>query len=632
MRKNQKTNVLEKLKSFWNPLNIYNNLKTLFFSIIPKGSKVYEIIHSSLYVLLNELHSFNFYYQEWIRRYDSYSEEDLQTFRKKTENMSNPPFISVVMPVYNPPIKLLDQAIQSVIHQVYPYWELCIADDASTNPEVAQLLKKYEKEDGRIKITIRNKNGHISAASNSALALVSHDHFALLDHDDALHPLALYLVAYVLQEHPDAVIIYSDEDKITKRGRRLNPYFKSDFNYELLLSHNMISHLGVYQTKIAREVGGFRVGLEGSQDYDLVLRVVEKCKTDQIHHIPRPLYHWRIIKESAASDINIKPYAIKAGMRAIGDHLARRSVKAKVEYLPDPVAYNVSYALPNELPSVSIIIPSESLSTTLFENINSILDITNYSNFQIHLGLPLSKKDDYYENYTDFIEKIHVHFYDDAIENTFAKRVNYLASNMTSDFICILDEKLTGFSPDWLSTLIGQAAQDGIGVVGPRLVDQNEKIYSNGVILSPDKPPQHLAKGKARMASSYFGWPKLTRGFSALSEKCLLVKSKIFNSVGGLKPDYTYPLFCGIDFCLKLKDKGYRNILRPSVELYIKENPNCDIDLEISKVWETENGLALRDRWQNYFQSDPAFNPNLTIIEKGQILVNLSPHMRFLGE
>jgi len=632
MSKNSERKLSEKLKNFWNPLNIYNNLKTLFFSIIPKGSKAYEIIHSSLYVLLNELHSFNFYYQEWIRRYDTFTEEDLQIFKYNIKEMTTPPHISVVMPVYNPPIKLLDQAIQSVIDQIYPYWELCIADDASTNPEVAKLLKRYEKDDSRINLIIRDKNGHISAASNSALTLVSYDHFALLDHDDALHPLALYYVAHVLQEHPDAAIIYSDEDKITKRGRRINPYFKSDFNYELLLSHNMISHLGVYQTSIAREVGGFRVGLEGSQDYDLVLRVVEKCKTDQIHHIPRPLYHWRIIKESAASDINIKPYAIKAGMRAIGDHLARRSVKAKVEYLPDPVAYNVSYALPDELPSVSIISPSESLSTTLFENINSILDKTNYANFQIHLGLPLSKKDDYYENYTDFIEKIHVHFYDDAIENTFAKRVNFLASNMTSDFICILDEKLTGFSPDWLSTLMEQAIQNGVGAVGPRSLDQNEKIYSNGVILSPDIPPQHLAQGKARMASSYFGWPKLTRGFSALSEKCILVKSELYRLIGGLNPDYEYPFFCGIDFCLKCKEKGYRNILRPSVELYIRDNHNYNNDQEILNEWETKNVLALRNRWSKYFQNDPAFNPNLTIMNQGQILVNLSPHMRFLGE
>jgi len=314
-------------KQFWHSINIYNNLKRLYFSIIPKGSKVYDFTHSFLNIFLKQLKLFNIYYREWIRRFDTPSMEDIQAIRNHINLMAKKPPISVIMPVYNPPLELLDQAIQSVINQVYPYWELCIADDASTDSSIPSLIQDYIQNDERIKAVFRKENGHISAASNSALELATYDFMALLDHDDILHPLALYYVANEINNHPESVIIYSDEDKITRRGKRLDPYFKPDFDYELLLSQNMVSHLGVYRTSIVRNVGGFRTGLEGSQDYDLVLRVLEHCETDQIHHIPRPLYHWRTIRESAARNLNIKPYAIDAATQALTDHFSRRSIK-----------------------------------------------------------------------------------------------------------------------------------------------------------------------------------------------------------------------------------------------------------------------------------------------------------------
>jgi len=313
MDNNEKPTFMMKLRRIFRPMNIYQNCKSTYLKIAPKGSTFYKITHGFLSIFLKRFHFFNIAYQEWIRKIDHYSEEQLKIVQRKIETMAERPQISVLMPVYNPPLGLLEKAIQSVIDQIYPDWELCIADDASTDPGVKVLIEEFIQKDPRIRAVFRTENGHISAASNSALAIVTNPYLALLDHDDVLHPHALYYVAQTILAHPDYEIIYSDEDKITKRGRRVDPYFKPDFNYELLLSHNMVSHLGVYRTNTVRKVGGFQVGLEGSQDYDLLLRIIEKTSFQQIRHIPLPLYHWRISKQSVAKNVNIKPYATDSG-------------------------------------------------------------------------------------------------------------------------------------------------------------------------------------------------------------------------------------------------------------------------------------------------------------------------------
>jgi glycosyltransferase involved in cell wall biosynthesis len=562
---------------------------------------------------------------------DTLKEADLQKINEKIESMASKPHISIIMPVYNPPLTFLEEALKSVLNQVYPFWELCIADDASPNPYVTELINKYVQIEPRIRVVFREENGHISAASNSALALASYDFIALLDHDDILHPLALYYVAQTILAFPDSEIIYSDEDKITKRGRRLDPYFKPDFNYELLLSHNMVSHLGVYRTATMRAVGGFRIGLEGSQDYDLLLRILERIKFNQIHHIPFPLYHWRISRQSAAEDVNIKPYAIDSGKKALQEHLDRSSIKGHVKFLPEVAAYHVEYDLPEPNPSVAILIQDQETSKTLQNCVDSIIQNTNYPNYRIIIDLPNELDQSPELPVNQWGDKVSIEHFPGEIANTYAKITNRAVNSLKEDFVVLLDKTLLVQSPNWLIHLVGQAAQKNIGAVAPKLLYSNNVVYSSGVVILPDGGIHHISKGEELSVNGYFGWAKITRGYSALSEKCLLVKRENFNTVGGITTSLKTPTYSIVDFCLKLKSIGLRNVYRPSVELYLQENFHHNMPDEFSKLETEGDRLYLLNNWEEWVKKDPGFNPNLKIFDDGKLLVELSPEIDFPG-
>src|SRR5262249_28947119 len=255
-------------------------------------------------------------YRAWVSTYDTLTAEDIAAMHSMAARFPLQPLISILTPVYNTPRSLLCATIDSVRAQTYGNWELCLVDDRSDQPHVREVLKHYSRMDHRIKVTYRNENGHISRASNSALALASGSWIALLDHDDLLPRHALFCVVDALNQNPNAKLIYSDEDKIDRHGRRQSPYFKPDWNPDLFLSHNMISPVGVYRTDLVRELGGFRPGLEGSQDYDLALRYIEHIDPADIFHIPHVLYHWRMLPGSTSLNYGEKPYAQAAAARA----------------------------------------------------------------------------------------------------------------------------------------------------------------------------------------------------------------------------------------------------------------------------------------------------------------------------
>src|SRR5262245_43081426 len=293
-------------------------------------------------------------YRRWVAAYDTISEEDTAAMRRIAADFAQRPLISILTPVYNTDPELLRAAIESVRRQTYDNWELCLADDGSTLPQVRDVLKHFACSDARIKVVYRAFNGHISAASNSALSLASGTWLVLLDHDDLLPPHALFCVVDAINKNPRARLIYSDEDKIDLKGLRQSPYFKPDWNPYLFLSHNMISHLAAYRTDLVRRIGGFRVGLEGSQDYDLALRYVEQLEAADIHHIPHVLYHWRALPGSTALSTTEKPYAQVAAARAIEESMHRRKINARVTI--DEAGYTVRYELPQSPPLVSLII------------------------------------------------------------------------------------------------------------------------------------------------------------------------------------------------------------------------------------------------------------------------------------
>ena len=591
--------------------DIYKLLKSLYFSIAPFGTRRYRWSNKLIQKFLINFRPLNTQYRRWLRDVDVLNKQRLGEIRDTIEKMSSPPLFSLVMPVYNPSLKFLAEAIESVQEQYYPHWELCISDDASTTPGVQELIQRYAREDERIRYVFREENGHISASSNSALELAIGEYVVLLDHDDLLPPQALYEVAQVILDHPDCEIIYSDEDKITESGRHFNPYFKPDFDPELLLNHNMVSHLGVYRLATVRKVGGFRLGLEGSQDYDLLLRVLEQIRQDQVHHISQVLYHWRVSSQSVAENINVKPYAITAGERALNEHLVREGVKGRVAYRPDVTAYQVTYDIPEQHPLVEIvlILTTEEMNVDRFRN---LLDNTWYEPVRISLFLPANGSESYHEVLNS---DSRISVYMSNLMDDYQKALNAIVSRSEADFVCVLDEHFESLTPGWLERLLGQVIQKGVGAVGSKVLGPYGLVHSNGLILQPDGAVSHLFEGKPEYYAGYFGWGQLQRGFSALSGECVLVRRENYLAVGGLSDHLSLSDFVWVDFCLKLKELGLRNIVSPSVRLQLAHSNTKELHSKAVRKY-------LLEKWGSWFADDPAFNPNLCL-KKGGIAINI---------
>ena len=591
-------------------------LKTIYRILAPFGSKRYQLSYKTIQGLLINYRPLNVHYRKLLRRADTIDEQRSDETRKSIEALSSPPLFSVIMPVYNPSLKFLTEAIESVQAQYYPHWELCISDDASTVPGVRELIRHFADNDTRIRYVFREQNGHISASSNSALNLAEGDYIVLLDHDDRLHPLALFEAAQVITAHPDCEIIYSDEDKITERGKHFNPYFKPDFNYELLLSHNMVSHLGIYKFVTVRKVGGFRLGLEGSQDYDLLLRVLEQVTPEQIHHIPRVLYHWRSSSQSVAENINIKPYAVLAGQKALNEHLERMGKKGEIIFNSITSAYQVKYEIPEPRPAVQIILATsvELIAPNVIENLSTQVEHESVSVTVVLLG------DDTLPTDEIFNADPRISFINLSSQDGIAKCINNLVKSSKADFVALLNGDIIEYSRGWLEELLAQAIQKGIGAVGPKILSNNGYVYSNGMILDSENIAKHFLHGQPRDYAGYFGWGQVRRGFSALSGKCLLVRRMNYLAVNGLSEGLRLDKHIWVDFCLKLKELGLRNVLCPSICVRMAKSKVNDVLPEKEIMIEREYML---EKWGEWLTSDPAFNPNIKLVN-GNIKINAS--------
>ena len=423
-------------------------------------------------------------YAAWVKEFDTIGGRERIVIRRQLRALSSLPLISIVLPVYNPDLALLASAIDSVRAQIYQNWQLCIADDASTNPGVALMLQKYAASDARIVLTLRDRNGHIAACSNSALGLAAGQWIALLDQDDLLPEHALALVAAAINSHPAAGLIYSDEDKIDENGQRCRPYFKSDWNPELLLGQNCVSHLGVYRHTVVREVGGFREGLEGSQDYDLTLRCTEKLRPTQIRHIPRVLYHWRMIKGSVAAAAEAKPYAPVAARRAIADHLQRRGIAGRVESCPENREWHrVVYDLPQLPPLVSIIIPTRDRLPLLRRCIRSIREETLYSPFEIIIMDNGSAEEETRRFLQSIGQETNVTVVQDEGEFNFSRLINRGAELARGEILAFLNNDIEAKERNWLREMVSNAVRAEVGAVGARLWYPDGRLQHGGVVL-----------------------------------------------------------------------------------------------------------------------------------------------------
>jgi glycosyltransferase involved in cell wall biosynthesis len=411
-------------------------------------------------------------YADWIKLYDTIDDDDREAITAAIGEMTDRPLISVVMPVYNTPERYLRAAIDSVRQQLYPHWELCIADDASTAPHVRSVLEHYRAIDPRIKVYYRNENGHISAASNSALALATGSFVALLDHDDVLPEHALYMVAASLNSDPEVDLIYSDEDKIDANGQRYDAYFKSGWNLDLMLSQNMFSHLGVYRRSLIEKIGGFRQGYEGSQDYDLVLRAQSLITPNRIRHIPHILYHWRAVPGSEALGTGEKPYALNTARQAIACHLAECGITAQVVAGRHPAFHRVRYALAEPAPRVTIIIPTRDRVDLLRGCIDGLLHRTDYPDVEILIVDNQSKEPAthaYFEQLSDD-PRIRILSYNAPFN--FSAINNFAVAQATGSLLCLLNNDIEVITHDWLTEMASHAMRPAIGAVsyGQKLV------------------------------------------------------------------------------------------------------------------------------------------------------------------
>jgi glycosyltransferase involved in cell wall biosynthesis/2-polyprenyl-3-methyl-5-hydroxy-6-metoxy-1,4-benzoquinol methylase len=551
-------------------------------------------------------------YTAWIRQFDTLKAADRAAIKTSIARMTRRPRFSVVMPVYNTPDKLLRRAIESVQAQLYPDWELCIADDASPAPHVRRVLERAAR-DPRVKVIFRESNGHISAASNSALSLARGEYVALLDHDDELSEHALAIMAAEIAAHPEADLLYSDEDKIDLEGHRHDPYFKPDFNPELLWSQNFFSHLGVYRRELVLQAGGFREGFEGSQDYDLLLRCLARTAPDRIRHVPRVLYRWRTAAGSAAAEVAAKPYAFAAAQRALQEHLASLAPGARVEPGRFAGTWRVRWPLPDPAPLVSIIVPTRDAAPVLARCIDSLLDRTTYRNYELLVVDNGSREPDAVALLARLAAdgRARVLRYDRPFN--FSAINNFAVEQARGDVLVLLNNDTEIVDGEWLSELVSHAIRPGIGAVGARLLYPDGRVQHAGVVTGIQGVAGHAFKGLPREAPGYFSLPHLLREVSAVTGACLAVRKVAYEQVGGLDDRELQVAFNDIDFCLKLRRAGYRNLYTPWAELYHYESYSRGSDMEGARLQRFKSEIdVMRRRWPE-LDNDPAYNPNLSL-------------------
>ena len=553
-------------------------------------------------------------YARWIRCYDQLQRDDLKRVREQIAQFHYSPLISVLLPVYNSNLKWLRRAILSVQKQLYPRWEICIVDDASTDRKIWPFLQRCARRDRRIKLMRRTENGHISAASNDALRLATGDFVALLDHDDELAPTALYLVALALNKNRDLQLLYSDEDKLEEHNRRSEPYFKSDWNPELFLAQNFVSHLSVYRTDLIRRVGGFRIGFEGSQDYDLALRCIEKIRPEEIEHLPWVLYHWRAGDQSTASNPTAKPYAQEAARRAVQEHLERTGVAGTV--LPSHGVYlQTKYALPNDRPMVSIIIPTRDQPSSLKTCLNSIFEKTDYPAYEL-IVLDNQSCD---SEALEFLAKlrrrdgVRVERIDDPFNYS---RLNNRGVELSrGSFVALLNNDVEVLHADWLSEMVSRAMQAKVAMVGARLWYHNGTIQHGGVILGAGGIAGHAHIGLRPGEPGYFARAHLAQDVSAVTTACAMVKREAYLQVGGLDENLAVT-FNDVDLCLRLREAGYRIVWTPHADLihYESSSRGCE-DSAPKQVRFLAEVDYMKSKWGDILQRDPFYNPNLSLDE-----------------
>ena len=529
-------------------------------------------------------------YEKWIKQNEKCDEAAIED---QIERFQHKPVISLITPVYNVNPKWLEKCVKSVKQQFYPKWELCLYDDASRNKFTRRYLRKIKGTDPRIKVVFGRRNQHISGATNEALKMATGEFVALLDNDDELSPDALFENVKLLNKHPKADLIYSDEDKLDTKGQRMLPFFKPDFSLDLLLSLNYVCHLSVFRKTLVDKIGGMRKGYEGSQDFDLILRFMEQTDRSRIFHIPKVLYHWRMIKGSTSLKISHKNYANDSGVKALKDYLKRNKIKGKVVPGETATRYRIEREL-ESTPLVSIIIPFKNKAFLLKKCVKSILEKTTYKNYQLVL-VDNNSNEKELRNYLAGLEenselkeskglkaneRIKILTYDQPFN--YSALNNFAVENADGEFLLFLNNDTEVISSRWLEEMLVYAMRPKTGAVGALLLYPDKTIQHAGAVVGLGGLADHVFKGQDP-EETYFNLALTVRNYLAVTAACLMIEKKKFYEVGGFNENFTV---CGndVDLGLNLHEKGYWNVYTPHARLYHHESvsrdsqpPECDV-------------------------------------------------------
>lgn len=520
------------------------------------------------------------------------------------------PLISILIPVYNVKKEYLCACLDSILNQVYQNFEVCIVDDASTIKEVQETLEEYREKDKRIKVKYRTENGHISKSSNDALSMATGEFIALVDNDDVLTENALYENVKLLNQKKTIDMIYSDEDKIDVKGERCEPHFKPDYSPDTLLSLNYICHFTVIRKSLVEKVGGFQIGLEGAQDYDLFLKVVEQTKN--IYHIPKILYHWRMSETSTSMHLSNKSYANDKGLLAISNALTRRNLTGQVKKDSISNYYIVDYQL-KKYPKISILIPTKDYADTLEECLYSLYKLTTYQDFEVIVMNNQSEKketfkllDKYKKKYSNF-KVIDANF-----EFNYSKINNVALQASEGEYIVLLNNDTKIITPNWLEIMVGYASLPHAGAVGVKLLYPDNTIQHAGVILGLGGVASHAYIGSSRKNPGFYGRTRVPYNYGAVTAACLMVSKKKYEEVGGLEEELKVA-YNDVDFNLKLAQKGYYNIFLPQVELYHFESKSRGLDTEGEKYQRfLKESEYMWNKWKPELEKDKFYNPNFS--------------------
>ncbi|MBD3413417.1 MAG: glycosyltransferase [Candidatus Aminicenantes bacterium] len=543
-------------------------------------------------------------YQSWVDHHHLLK-TDIAERKQQIRSFSQQPKISIIMPVYDVKKKWLKRAVRSVFNQIYENWELCLVDDASTQKHIKRMLSKYRRHP-KVKTLFSNQNQGIAAATNKGWALAEGEYVGFLDHDDELSKDALFEAAKLINRYPDADVIYSDEDKTDPKQHRFQPFFKPDYSPDWLLSFNYICHFLVCRTQLLREVDGLRQGFEGSQDYDLILRLTER--TQHIYHIPKVLYHWRQVRGSTSMDHKEKKDHIANSIKALSQALTRRGIEGFVEkgiHFDQFESYRVKRNIKH--PSlVSIIIPTKDKIPLLKRCVQSIREKTDYPHYEVIVVDNQSQEPETESYLSELTTEKDIQVIPFHKEYNFSKINNFAVSHAKGDHILFLNNDTQVISQGWLSAMLEHSQRQEVGAVGAKLVYPDDTIQHAGTIIGLGGVAAHSHKKFPLSHNGYFGSLNVIRNYSAVTAACMMLRKKVFEEAGGFD-EVNLPVgFNDVDLCLEMRNRGYLIVYTPYAALYHYETQSRSQYLNPDEV------EFMKKKWGEQLAADPYYNPNLS--------------------